>query len=606
MTTPFLIDTFDRIVSNGWGTPDTGDTWTIEGGATSEYSVNAGVGKHSVATIGVTDRSLVAGPADVDAQFTVSIPEIASGVAAQAGFIVREDGVNQNFYIFRVLFNTDATIIPRISKRIAGTETTLVTAGSTMSYAANQKIAVHVLIQGSHLQWKVWDAATAEPFAWTSDITDSSIVGAGRTGFRSDIPAGFAGTVPLTFSYGNVVLTKVVTSGVTAIQRAGQLLTRNPPVAPFDVIGGSGQIDCTFRFRLVDGVSGLHKRVLHPYTDPTPTLTHDITRTVKRSVSLALDVSDTAAVDVIRDRVLISMVMADGTEYSLGRYLFTGNVSALYTSGQQSSPSLMDEEFILDQPRDAAFPPPNISFANAYLLSNSVSDSTLISTPLAVNQLMSLLLKDFNIDYEIESSVFRVSNTWSFGTTSMQVLTDLALFGDYFAPWIGNDGILHFIRSFDPAKAVPTFDWDTYSHVYGDSITNEDDLLTAPNRFIVVSNAATSSASVDTSNPDPATVISGSYDVPSSAPHSIQNRGFVVPVIYQLQLDATEQASAVARSIGLASTIYQRTTVSTFPDPRHDSYDVIRWQGENWLELFWSMDLAPGGNMTHTLQRTYT
>lgn len=32
-------DTFERVVSNGWGTADTGQAWTTSGGTTSDYSV---------------------------------------------------------------------------------------------------------------------------------------------------------------------------------------------------------------------------------------------------------------------------------------------------------------------------------------------------------------------------------------------------------------------------------------------------------------------------------------------------------------------------------------------------------------------------------------
>ena len=117
-------------------------------------------------------------------------------------------------------------------------------------------------------------------------------------------------------------------------------------------------------------------------------------------------------------------------------------------------------------------------------------------------------------------------------------------------------------------------------------------------------NASLPSATVSSTNQNG--VISGSYDVPSSAPHSIQNRGFAVPLVAQMQVETVQQATAVATSIGLQSTLYQRTTLQTFPDPRHDSYDVIRWQGSLWLELAWSMDLIAGGNMTHTLRKVYS
>ena len=44
---------------------------------------------------------------------------------------------------------------------------------------------------------------------------------------------------------------------------------------------------------------------------------------------------------------------------------------------------------------------------------------------------------------------------------------------------------------------------------------------------------------------------------------------------------------------------------STIPDPRHDGYDVIRWQGFNWLELGWSLPMIEGSSMSHTLRKSY-
>ena len=117
-------------------------------------------------------------------------------------------------------------------------------------------------------------------------------------------------------------------------------------------------------------------------------------------------------------------------------------------------------------------------------------------------------------------------------------------------------------------------------------------------RFIVISNGAVSADAVTES-------IVGRYDVPASAPHSIQNRGFVIPAVTERQIDAASQAQAVAANIGIRQTIFERTELITPPDPRHDSYDVIRWRDSNWLELAWSLPLIEGGGMTHVMRKAY-
>lgn len=382
-----------------------------------------------------------------------------------------------------------------------------------------------------------------------------------------------------------------MTSPLSVIGANTRLLTKQA-ASPFDLLPGQSQLSYTFSFNLYDGVTGEWKRTLTPIANTVPQLTHDSTRSIKRQLTLSLGVDDIAAVDVIRDQVRVSLVQTT-TSYPLGVYLFTDETDTLYTSGSLGALTLMDLEFTLDQPRERGFPAGIKSDLNA---------TTTSQTPVSRNCqfLAQQVLQDFSaINFVSESTPFDTSNSWSFGTSSLQILTDLATLGDYMSPWIDNDGFFRFIRSFDPAAVIPSFDWDTYPHVYADTITQTSDLLTAPNRFVVVSNSPAANDAGQN------IAIVGKYDVPPTAPHSIQNRGFVVPEQFQFQVDTQAQASAMASAIGIQSTIFERVTMNTFPDPRHDSYDVIRWQGENWLELAWQMDLIAGGNMQHTLRKTY-
>jgi hypothetical protein len=65
------------------------------------------------------------------------------------------------------------------------------------------------------------------------------------------------------------------------------------------------------------------------------------------------------------------------------------------------------------------------------------------------------------------------------------------------------------------------------------------------------------------------------------------------------------QAAVVARNLAIQQTIAETVTLTTAVDPRHDSYDVIIWQNQKWLEIGWSMQLVAGGTMSHTLKRYY-
>lgn len=347
------------------------------------------------------------------------------------------------------------------------------------------------------------------------------------------------------------------------------------PAFPYlDLDDSVGQRSATFTYALSDGVNGELKGNLTPLRESAPTITHNTTATIKRTVTLALGVEDSARVNPVRDRVDIAMLLK-GVAYPLGRYLFVDQTDAQWTSGNLASVSLMDEMFILDQPITRGFT------GNDQLVVNAIH----------------ALLEDFpDIEIEMDSSGLVAVGSWAAGTSRATVLADLCEQGGFFRPWFDNHGVLRIIKAFEPADKQPDIDLDVGNRVIRGTIANSSDLLTAPNRFVVISNGP---------NGDTDAVVVGTYDVPASAPHSIANRGFVVANVQDIQLNSPDQAFAVARTIGISSTVFQRVNLSTPPDPRHDSYNVILWQGQRWLEIGWTMSLIEGGAMAHTMRKAY-
>lgn len=351
----------------------------------------------------------------------------------------------------------------------------------------------------------------------------------------------------------------------------GPTLTTLDPHPILDLDVGIGQRSCTFRFELINGVTGEHLGDITPIR--TATLTHDTTRTIKRQLSISLGQADTAAINPVSDRILVSMVLASGEKFPLGRYIFTDRNQLIYTSGNLAVLGLNDEMFLVDQ---------EIEHGIDGVLKGC--EALIFST-----------MKDLPVTLEVEPSPLPSTQSWGAGINRGSVLEALALAGDYFSPWFGNDGHMHFIRTFDPAASVADFDFDEGFRVIREPINQTDDLLTAPNRFIVVSNTAT----------DPAHPVVGVADVPTNAPHSVINRGFVISKTVTLQLTNGNQAQQVATGLANRQTVFERVSLTTPPDPRHDSYNVIKWQGELWLELAWSMALIEGGSMNHLLRKSY-
>lgn len=357
-------------------------------------------------------------------------------------------------------------------------------------------------------------------------------------------------------------------------------LTTLPHDPLLDLDPWVGQRQCTFRFDLSNGLTGEKLGQITPLLGAS--LTHDTTRTIKRQLNLSLGVADTAAINAITDRVSVFMVFPNGQEYPLGIYMFTDTSrqvfasapSGIHTAGGLANVTLNDEMFLVDQ---------EITIG-------------IDGTGFGVSVVIQNVLNGLPISYTLAASPFISAESWGLGTNRGQILESLSVSGDYFSPWFGNDGQMHFIRTFFPSQQVPAFNFDAGNKVIREPILETDDLLTAPNTFIVLSNASST----------PEVPVTGIATVSVTAPHSVVNRGFIIAQTENLQLSTPAQATAVAQGLAVRHTVFERVSLTTAPDPRHDSYDVIRWQGELWLELAWSMALVEGGTMNHLLRKGYT
>jgi hypothetical protein len=339
-----------------------------------------------------------------------------------------------------------------------------------------------------------------------------------------------------------------------------------------------GQRQATFRFVLSDAVSGEQLGEIHPIREAS--LSHDTGSTTKRTLSLSLGKADTADVNALTDRVEPFMVFPNLTnpdhssgDWPLGKYMWADNPRRVSTGGRLAQPQLTDEMFLVDQQILAG----------------------VSGVGLGVTAVLLEVLEGLPITFNLEPSSFTSADSWGVGASRGQILETLSVAGDWWSPWFDNNGVLRFRRTFDPAAAVVDIDLDAGFRVFQDSIMETDELLTAPNTIVVISNNAS----------DSSTPVVGVATVPVNAPNSVPNRGFAIPAVFDLQLSDATQAAAVAQGLAQRQGIFEMVQLSTPPDPRHDSYNVIRWQGSNWLELGWSMPLVEGAAMSHSLRRSY-
>jgi len=347
----------------------------------------------------------------------------------------------------------------------------------------------------------------------------------------------------------------------------------NFPLDPYlDMPAWRGQRVERFRFEWKNAITDETLGWLTPEKEPVPLLTHNTATGVKRTLALNLGTFDTSQVNSLTDRILPSVEIG-GTTYPLGRYMFSTDVRRKRTRGDLGMFRLLDEGFIIEQELSAAFF--SISTVDAAVL------QLLAGLPL--------------VDVDIEPTDFLSTGAWSVGVNRGQPMEAYATQGDYFPYWLDHNGHVRMIRTRDPATEIPDFDLDAGFTVRRDSIDLTSDVLLAPNRFVVISNSGAAET-------DP---LVGTYDVPPSAPHSIAQRGFVIQQTDEIQLGSQDQVAAAARNIGIRQTIFERVTFATPIDPRHDSYNVMNFMGDRWLEIGWSMELRAGGIMEHTARKAY-
>lgn len=333
-----------------------------------------------------------------------------------------------------------------------------------------------------------------------------------------------------------------------------------------------GQRSCTYRFVLSNRVTGELLGDVTPIK--TANLSHDTGRTIKRRLTLTLGVQDMEWVDPLTDIVSVYMVFPNDVSYALGTYMFTDSSRQVFTSGRIGELVLNDLMFLVDQQIDTGI--------------NGVG--------MGVGTVIGTVLTDLDVTWIAEPSPYTSAEAWGIGVTRGSILESLSLSGDYFSPWFDHENVLRFIRSFNPAEQIPDLDLDAGNQVLRSQIIENDNLLTAPNKFIVVSNNSSNS-----NIPVAATAV-----VPANAPNSIPNRGFAITETVDLQLSDNGQAAAVANGLVNRQTLYEQVMLATAPDPRYDSYTVVHWRGDLWLDLSWSLDLIEGASMSHLFRRGYS
>jgi hypothetical protein len=226
--TPWLQDLFGRTVSNGWGTADTGQSWSTGGGTSADFAVGSGVGSHTLATVNASRRTFTdVAFTDFDIYVDVAPSATATGASIHGGPTGRYID-SDNLYMARLDFDTASGVTLQIRKRVNATESGLGSFVLPGTYTPGVYYRIRFQAQGARLRAKAWPVAdVVETPEWQVTVTDGDISTTSFIGVRSILAVGNTNVSPVV-SYDNLQVVNAQTftmtrsiNGVVKAQTAG-------------------------------------------------------------------------------------------------------------------------------------------------------------------------------------------------------------------------------------------------------------------------------------------------------------------------------------------------------------------------------------------------
>lgn len=348
-----------------------------------------------------------------------------------------------------------------------------------------------------------------------------------------------------------------------------------PRNALLDLDPGIGQVASTVRFQVVNRDLELVGDI-HPIA--ADSISAKTSGNVKRTLSgFKLDDQTLRDIDPFQHRIKPWWVLEDGTEWPLGVYVFTDAAKHRGTYVDTLTTTLLDQDFILDQGTRTTF---GVGQNGSIL--NGVVD--------VINQVR---ITNYRIP-AASSSVVADPVTWPAGTSRLKILNDLCNLAGWLPPYFDNDGVLTIRVPPDIDRDPPDHRYSShYSRVLRSTIVENENLLDAPNVYLVVCSGPSSSE------------ITAFAAVDADLPFSVQNRRFEVVNVTRVQgITTTDQAQQIANILASSAGFgFRNVEFQGFADPRHDLFQTVEWDGFMYREIEHSLKLTPGGPHTHKLTR---
>ena len=216
--TTYVADTFTRSLTDTWGGPETGGSYTLLSGATAaqDFDVNGSAGTVTINTAGVGREAIVASvnETSVDITFQVSTNRTATGDSQEVLFLGRRV-TPDTMYRGRVRFGGSGDIYVQAIRAVGGTYTTLsgLVLVSGVTHAPGVVLQVHGQIVGTNpttIRMNVWPQGQPEPAGWQYSVSDSTpaLQTSGAVGLRALLAAG-APNAPVVFTIDDYLVTSV-------------------------------------------------------------------------------------------------------------------------------------------------------------------------------------------------------------------------------------------------------------------------------------------------------------------------------------------------------------------------------------------------------------
>jgi CSLREA domain-containing protein len=172
-------DTFSRTEDSGWGTADTGGTWSV--GTTGTYLVDNGAGRIVIGAGQTREARLEVDAADVVVTGTVRYDKLPVGGNTFAYVLARATPTTA--YRGAIRIASDGRVFVQLKRVVDRAESNIGSEVNTgLTTNGGGALNVRFRVVGDQLKLRVWQGAT-EPDAWSATATDATVTAAAGAGF---------------------------------------------------------------------------------------------------------------------------------------------------------------------------------------------------------------------------------------------------------------------------------------------------------------------------------------------------------------------------------------------------------------------------------------